>query len=41
LTSPGWDRRIEQLQAKLANKSEVIAELMEASVLAKKYWGSS
>ena len=30
------DRRIEQLQAKLVNKNEVIAELMEANVLAKK-----
>lgn len=33
------DRRIEQLQAKLANKNEVIAELMEANVLAKKEAG--
>lgn len=33
------DRRIEQLQAKLASKNEVIAELMEANVLAKKESG--
>lgn len=33
------DRRIEQLQAKLVNKNEVIAELMEANVLAKKDTG--
>jgi transposase-like protein len=33
------ERRIEQLQAKLANKNEVIAELMEANVLAKKELG--
>lgn len=33
------DRRIEQLQAKLVNKNEVIAELMEANVLAKKNTG--
>lgn len=33
------DRRIEQLEAKLANKNEVIAELMEANVLAKKEAG--
>jgi transposase-like protein len=32
-------RRIEQLQAKLANKNEVIAELMEENVRAKKEWG--
>lgn len=30
------DRRIEQLQAKLVNKNEVIAELTEANVVAKK-----
>jgi len=30
------DQRIEQLQAKLANKNEVIAELMEENVRAKK-----
>jgi transposase len=29
-------RRIEQLEAKLVQKNEVIAELMEANVLAKK-----
>lgn len=33
------DRRIEQLQAKLANKNEVIAELLEANVQAKKEFG--
>jgi len=33
------DRRIEQLQAKLANKNEVIAELMEENVRAKKATG--
>ena len=33
------DRRIEQLQAKLVNKNEVIAELMEANVAAKKETG--
>ena len=33
------DRRIEQLQAKLVNKNEVIAELMEANVFAKKETG--
>ncbi len=32
-------RRIEQLQAKLANKNEVIAELMEENVKAKKECG--
>jgi transposase len=32
-------RRIEQLQAKLVQKNEVIAELMEANVLAKKVSG--
>jgi transposase-like protein len=43
---PGHDRsahadrrRIEQLQAKLATKNEVIAELMEANVQAKKELG--
>jgi transposase-like protein len=30
------DRRIEQLQAKLADKNEVISELMEENVKAKK-----
>ena len=30
------DRRIEQLEAKLANKNEVIAELIEENVRAKK-----
>jgi transposase len=30
------DQRIEQLQAKLVNKNEVIAELMEENVRAKK-----
>lgn len=33
------DRRIEQLQAKLVDKNEVIAELMEANVRAKKESG--
>lgn len=33
------DRRIEQLQAKLANKNEVIAELLEENVKAKKELG--
>jgi transposase len=33
------ERRIEQLQAKLANKNEVIAELMEENVRAKKECG--
>jgi transposase-like protein len=33
------DRRIEQLQAKIADKNEVIAELMEANVRAKKAIG--
>lgn len=32
-------RRIEQLQAKLANKNEVIAELLEENVKAKKELG--
>ena len=32
-------RRIEQLQAKLANKNEVIAELLEENVQAKKEAG--
>ena len=32
-------RRIEQLQAKLVQKNEVIAELLEANVLAKKELG--
>ena len=33
------DRKIEQLQAKLLNKNEVIAELMEENVKAKKECG--
>jgi transposase-like protein len=33
------EQRIEQLQAKLVQKNEVIAELMEANVLAKKELG--
>ena len=33
------DRRIEQLEAKLANKNEVIAELLEENVQAKKEAG--
>jgi transposase len=33
------DRRIEQLESKLANKNEVIAELMEENVRAKKELG--
>jgi transposase len=33
------DQRIEQLQAKIVQKNEVIAELMEANVLAKKELG--
>jgi len=33
------DQRIEFLQAKLVHKNEVIAELMEANVLAKKELG--
>jgi transposase-like protein len=33
------DRRIEQLEAKLANKNEVIAELLEENVKAKKELG--
>lgn len=33
------DRRISQLEAKLANKNEVIAELMEENVKAKKECG--
>ena len=33
------DRRIEQLEAKIANKNEVIAELMEENVRAKKEAG--
>ena len=33
------DRQIEQLQAKLVNKNEVIAELMEENVKAKKECG--
>jgi len=34
------ERKIEQLQAKLATKNEVIAELMEESVLLKKLDGA-
>lgn len=33
------DHRIEQLEAKIADKNEVIAELMEANVRAKKELG--
>ena len=33
------DRKIEQLEAKLTNKNEVIAELMEENVKAKKECG--
>ena len=33
------DRRIEQLEAKITDKNEVIAELMEANVCAKKELG--
>jgi transposase len=33
------DRKVEALQKKLANKNEVIAELMEANVQAKKELG--
>jgi transposase len=33
------DRRIEQLEAKITDKNEVIAELMEANVRAKKELG--
>ena len=33
------DRKIEQLQSKLINKNEVIAELMEENVKAKKEFG--
>jgi transposase-like protein len=33
------DQRIERLEAKLVQKNEVIAELMEANVLAKKELG--
>jgi len=36
---PAKDRRIEQLQAKLATKNEVISELMEENVKAKKATG--
>jgi transposase-like protein len=36
---PAKDRRIEQLQAKLATKNEVISELMEENVKAKKAIG--
>ncbi len=35
-TEEGKDRRIAALQAKLANKNEVIAELMEENVRSKK-----
>ena len=34
--SEAKDRKIEQLEAKLAEKNEVIAELMEENVKAKK-----
>src|SRR5262245_56565937 len=37
----GKDRRIAELQAKLANKNEVISELMEECVLLKKLDGRS
>ena len=33
------DRRIEQLEAKITNKNEVIAELMEENVRSKKFAG--
>jgi len=36
---PSEQRRIEQLQAKLSTKNEVIAELMEENVKAKKECG--
>jgi transposase len=38
-TEKAKDRHIEQLQAKLANKNEVIAELLEENVKAKKEFG--
>ncbi len=38
-TEKARDRRIELLQAKLANRNEVIAELLEANVQAKKELG--
>jgi transposase-like protein len=38
-TAKAKDQRIEQLQAKIVPKNEVIAELMEANVLAKKELG--
>jgi transposase-like protein len=38
-TEKAKDQRIEQLQAKIADKNEVIAELMEANVRAKKELG--
>ena len=38
-TEKAQDQRIEQLQAKIADKNEVIAELMEANVRAKKELG--
>ena len=38
-TDQAKDRRIEHLQAKIADKNEVIAELMEANVRAKKELG--
>lgn len=38
-TDKAKDRRIEQLEAKITDKNEVIAELMEANVRAKKEHG--
>jgi transposase len=38
-TEKAKDQRIEQLQAKITQKNEVIAELMEANVRAKKELG--
>ena len=38
-TDKAKDLRIEQLQAKISDKNEVIAELMEANVRAKKELG--
>jgi len=35
------DRCVEHLQGKLVNRNQVIVDLMEASVLAKKNWGNS
>jgi transposase-like protein len=34
------DRRIEQLETKLAQKHEVISELMEENIKAKSQWGA-